>query len=255
MIRIVVISLERRSDRRKIMEERIAYIGLDKAFDVEFVAAIDGFTLSQEDIAACVDEKKRRRHFSHPLSSGALGCAMSHNREIKRFLESDDQARIILEDDCDPFPAMCRIAPAIERLHSRVDIINLNDRGPTSSSTFKVAEFIKGHDLCMMKRSGMTTIAYVITRRGARKYLATNSKISHEADRVFNHWWRSGFKIFTIEPPLARYNFNPNSSDVDAPRIKWSDDAWHEKITRFINRQADSIKKRWKFRAMCDLDR
>ena len=255
-MRIVVISLERRSDRRKIMEEKIAYIGLDKAFDVEFVAAIDGLTLSQEDIAACVDEKKRRRHFSYSLSSGALGCTMSHNREMKRFLESDDQARIIFEDDCDPLPAMCRIAPAIERLHNRVDIINLSGRGPPpSSSTFKVSEFIKGHDLCAMKHSDMTSIAYVITRRGARKYLAVNPKISHEVDRAFNHWWRLGFKIFTIEPPLARYNFDPNSSDVEAPRIKWSDDAWHEKITRFINRQANSIKKRWKFRAMCDLDR
>ena len=249
-IRVVVIALERTPERRGILEERIARIGLDEAFAVEFVAAIDGQTLTQEQIAASTDDEKRRRHFNYPMSLGALGCALSHRREIKRFLDSGDPARLILEDDCDPLPAMRRCAAGIELFHNRVDFINISDRSPASNPVVKVVDFMEGHDICAMRYGDMTMRAYVVTRRGARKYLAANAKIFYENDRVCNRWWESGLKVFTIEPPLDLFHFHPEDSAIEAPRTPWPDMKWREKIMCFINRKIDSFLKRWKFREM-----
>jgi GR25 family glycosyltransferase involved in LPS biosynthesis len=66
--------------------------------EAEFVEAIDGASLSEEELAELCDMDVVRKHPSW-LSKGMIGCVLSHRKAMGLFLQSDYSHILILEDD------------------------------------------------------------------------------------------------------------------------------------------------------------
>lgn len=89
-----VINLQRSADRRKFMEVHLSEF---PELDYQFIPAVDGKMLPSEDLAASYG--KCCPGFDKPLSSGEIGCALSHIECYRTMLTEKKRAVLILEDD------------------------------------------------------------------------------------------------------------------------------------------------------------
>ena len=83
MLPVFVINLLRHQDRRRHMEAELARVGLQ----AEFVPAVDGSRLSEEDWAR-YDKEKSLRVYGVDMLAGEIGCYLSHYRLVQRIFDS-----------------------------------------------------------------------------------------------------------------------------------------------------------------------
>ena len=91
---IFVISLPG-SPRRETMTRQMARWGGRWSF----VDAVDGRTLSAEELNRVYDEKRTLRRIGRPMSKGEIGTALSHASIYRRMEEEGIPRALILEDD------------------------------------------------------------------------------------------------------------------------------------------------------------
>ena len=94
MIPVLVISLARSVERRAMVVQQMAHLGID----FEFVDATDGKALSSAELAK-VDLELAKEVCGHELSFGEIGCAMSHIRVYERIVAEGIERCVVLEDD------------------------------------------------------------------------------------------------------------------------------------------------------------
>lgn len=92
-MKVYLINLECSTKRLAIMQKRIDLLGLS----FERVSAVDGSTLSMEDLSIVNAPNWR---YPYTLSKGEIGCFLSHKKCWTKLLESDEEWALILEDDC-----------------------------------------------------------------------------------------------------------------------------------------------------------
>lgn len=68
-------------------------------FDVEFIKAVDGRKMSEEEVAAIFRQDIAAQHYGRELRRGEIGCTMSHKTCAKMLLESELPYALFLEDD------------------------------------------------------------------------------------------------------------------------------------------------------------
>jgi glycosyl transferase family 25 len=100
--KIYYINLDRRTDRRKHMEEQLDNINYNGSI-IRF-PAVDGNTLNYNDLIndfqkESLDDAFGIKKSSVNTSKGALGCALSHKKIYQKVLEGNDDYVLILEDD------------------------------------------------------------------------------------------------------------------------------------------------------------
>ena len=98
-LQILVISLQRSSDRREKASQELSKISLPW----EFLDAVDGSLISESP--AEYKAKKVKRLQGYPLTPNEIGCYLSHKKAWQRCVESN-LPTLILEDDfilCDEF--------------------------------------------------------------------------------------------------------------------------------------------------------
>jgi GR25 family glycosyltransferase involved in LPS biosynthesis len=95
-----IINLERHIDRKNALEKNIKDKNIDNFINFEFIKAIEGAKLTEED----------KKQFSicpiwiDPLlqsgiTSGEVGCSLSHYNAWKKFYESGEDFALFFEDD------------------------------------------------------------------------------------------------------------------------------------------------------------
>src|SRR5262245_35182096 len=93
-MKIFCINLERATERRRFMEEQFSNFNLD----VEFIKAVDGRELSDEDFRHVTDENAVRAS-PYWLTPGAIGCALSHRLVYEKMMKAGIAHAMVLEDD------------------------------------------------------------------------------------------------------------------------------------------------------------
>ncbi|GHU19377.1 hypothetical protein FACS189472_09070 [Alphaproteobacteria bacterium] len=101
---MLVINLERATERLAYVLPNISAL----AIPYEIVTAVDGRELSQEKIKSIVDTESYQKFFKMLPEPGTVGCSLSHEKALKRFLESDNEFALIFEDDVFFDPAHAR---------------------------------------------------------------------------------------------------------------------------------------------------
>ena len=87
----------------KYYERRVALTWLleKTPFQFEFIAINDDVELTDKAIATNHDSKRTIDSFGRDFSRGELASTLNHLLSYKKFLESENDLAIIMEDDAD----------------------------------------------------------------------------------------------------------------------------------------------------------
>ena len=94
-LRIYVISLAENNTRRSGLDEMMAHLGQH----YEILDAVDGRDGLDSSLEAEIDREAAARIMRYHMSDGCFACALSHRKAHERFLDSDGEWALFLEDD------------------------------------------------------------------------------------------------------------------------------------------------------------
>ena len=89
--KVYIINLKRRADRKKLITQELAKVGIK---NYEFINAVDG-----NDTETKEKYKKLKKNKSKIKSAGHLGCLLSHKKVLKKAYSDNFKQILILEDD------------------------------------------------------------------------------------------------------------------------------------------------------------
>ena len=95
-IQTFIINLERARDRKEHMQQLLENYNF---LDVSFLAAVDGKTLTNNEVSSCFDTKKTYERYGRDLNRGEIGCTLSHINCYRQLLNNTPNFSLILEDD------------------------------------------------------------------------------------------------------------------------------------------------------------
>lgn len=205
-----LINLDRSTDRLELMKNEFNKCNLT----FERISAIDAKNLSGDEYL--IDNK-----YDRDLLPGEIGCYLSHVSTFKKFLSTDNEFALIIEDDA-ILPENFKISIEeamnqyvdLETKH-RWDVLKLNSR----RRYIKIKD-VKNTNLFIGACGTsipITTIAAIWTREGAEKFLKVCMKndkpvIKRPIDCELQHPWEYDLLIYNLLPSLVT-NF-PVKSEI-----------------------------------------
>ncbi|MEJ0061645.1 MAG: glycosyltransferase family 25 protein [Alphaproteobacteria bacterium] len=244
---IILINLARAAERREKMQRQFDALGLD----FEILEATDGRTLTEEQ-RALVDNRKRRRITPYPLSDNEIGCWISHRRAMATMLMRKLPMAVILEDDAELTPDFPHVLAALEKLGRPFDVIDLHRNFRRDEIFAPCRPLLPDNQLGRIGYTHMNLTAYVMSRKGAEKFLSQAPRFAHAVDKELHRYWANGLDIYGLEKPVAAQNDGGHSyidedrlqnRPEDRPRYPGAD-ALYWKIMRWWSKFSDSVGKR-----------
>lgn len=216
---ILVINLEKDTERRKKIESQLSYNRLN----YKIIKGVDGSNTKVENVTEmckliCTDSM--------------IGIMASHIKCWQYVADNDLEYAVILEDDAvlsENFEENVNIL--IKSLNTEPwDVLLLgcflcvyDDNDFFSklimkiNNPFKSAEDEKYNDLLYKPNSWAGAHAYVVSKKGAKSLLEKLPKVSYHVDFQMSH---SGINIFAAKTPLATQRADPEESH-NASSKKW----------------------------------
>ncbi|KVO52033.1 hypothetical protein WT77_20665 [Burkholderia stagnalis] len=244
-----LVSLTRDADRRAAIVRR--FPAMSAAF--EWVDATDGRTLPASNyFARCAPAFRERTIL---LSPSEVGCALSHMDAYARFLASDAQVALFLEDDVEGTDAdlerIARLASALngefflacggqDGLRSRRWLIGQRLCSPDGIDYYR----INRHAYGQLWR----TCCYVMTRCVARRMLARQTALLGRADEweaLLRDFDGAAYFVDALAHPL-----DLSASAIESERVASGGPAAEPRIGRVADRIAALFRKRRIYRSM-----
>lgn len=204
-INIFVISLTKEIDRREAIAEQLRKFSLE----FRFFDAVDGKSLTREQLSVCYDRRGSLLRQARPLTPSEIGCSLSHI-EVYRIIEEEnlDWALIIEDDSLLSENFLEYMECAREFVRNRKDSVVLISECEKfiESSEFALRE-ISVHEII----KAYYTSTYVITNDAARKL----SRYLFPVRDVADCWIR--LKKFGV---IHVYCLNPNGASQNKISFK-----------------------------------
>ncbi|WP_416181540.1 glycosyltransferase family 25 protein [Acidaminococcus timonensis] len=165
-----IISAEEMSNRKKNCMECFTRLGIQPCF----LDAVMGKNLSQ-------DELRNLAHDNGLLKVGAIGCALSHLKAYRQFLQSKEKCAYIFEDDAQLTEKFIALQPEIQKFMEK-------QTKPTVLALYRFDGLKRkiqdlDHEICIMRSFGGTAShAYVINRSAAENLLRAQTPVRIEFD-------------------------------------------------------------------------
>lgn len=186
-IKTYIINLKQSSGRREYIQKEVSNYPF---LDSEFIEAVDGRVLSSEEITLLFDRKRFEKYYSRWPFPGEIGCTLSHRECYRKFLDSEEEVALILEDDIHFLyeqdvrmvlqEAVCLLEKAPATL--------LYLQPPRLCWSFSGQRFIGNYKLYSMW-CGVGSAIYLINRKGAQKMLSC----SHP------YWLADHYELFRLK--------------------------------------------------------
>lgn len=236
-IKIFIVNLKRRPDRRRVIETRLKNLSLT---NYEIIDAVDGKELP-EDLTNIYDDKSAIK-LHRKLQNSEIGCALSHIEIAKKVIEQNLDYAIILEDDAEPTLQFKHFLKNFKLKPNKFDFLMFgcfssnewfNGKLKTKNSPYTIAEkrsvvyldeiehtvgdvtIHKPHYPTQTIDFVNATHAYMISKCGAKFLLKHNYPVKLEADNVWNYYHDKCKMMFT-NPILVHAKWE--DSDINAER-------------------------------------
>lgn len=207
-LKTYIINLEKSTIRKQYMQELLKpYTFLD----VEFIKAIDGRLLSEEERKTLFDYQKSRKLYGRVLNEGEVGCALSHRKVYEELLRGKDLYALVLEDDV-----------AIQRDLNSLDLSKVDK---VLNSTKPRVLMMSGDYCYYRKRPIIKTVfalgayAYIINKAAARLILEKTRACCVADDWVY--YRRIGLRLFAVYPYMIDANLNMELLSSDVKQDTW----------------------------------
>jgi len=207
--KVYVISLPKRQDRRERVNRLL------NGIDFEFIDAIDGY--KDIDIQELIETEELSTEFKDPvglITKGIVGCALSHKKAWKRFIDSEkDISAVFFEDDFTmtsdiftqpPGQKITKESSYTQYYTELLDEINIIEDWDVIFLGKKKLKY-NGERITdkivhpEFGKSGWGAHSYVLNRKSAKKLLDLYSPIDYAAD-VF----LETNKCYSVNPSLFR---------------------------------------------------
>jgi glycosyl transferase family 25 len=204
----------------KYYERRVALTELleKTPFQFEFIAINDDVELTDKAIATNHDSKRTIDSFGRDFSRGELASTLNHLLSYKKFLESENDLAIIMEDDADFIidefifvikwlikiidqrkPEVYLLTPVISYLKNNVKDLN---------EDYKIVKVIQSWD----------SSGYIINREAAMKMIKANSRSWFIADDWVRYKRHAKVDIYSVIPTIIKQNLKVFDSNLMASR-------------------------------------
>jgi glycosyl transferase, family 25 len=178
---------------------------------VERLEATDGRRLRFDGAhahgATGYDVEVNRDRFHKPLRPGEIGCYESHRAAWRRLLVLGARSLAVFEDDVEIDAQLVPLLQAIERLPMPWDMVKLYGREHERvawQQPFTTPSRAAGTALIGYSRVPSHSCAYVVSRDGARKLLATRARFGRPLDVDLRHWWENDLVVLGVQPYPVR---------------------------------------------------
>jgi glycosyl transferase family 25 len=244
-MRLLLINLARAEDRRTAMAARFAAIG--QPFEV--LEATDGRLLTPAERARA-DQRRRRWITEYPLSDNEIGCFLSHLRAMQLLLDSGAPMLAVVEDDQIIDAALPATLAAIAACGVAFDVIDLHRNFKRGEIFAACGTLMPGLELGRIGYTHMNTLGYVVSRRGAERFIARSGRFVHAVDKALHRWWANGLELYGLSRPMVATDpaFVSMIAETRAGRPEFPGARLpHWLAARALVRASDSLRKRLLF--------
>lgn len=195
---IYLINLARSNERLKACARQF------EAFDLPFerIDAVDGDDLSNTDMDALYNFSQSAYH-KH-LTSGEIGCYLSHIRVWQKIVDEQLDYAVVLEDDVILQDNIQQGLAVIESIEQPWDIIKLAEV-PIKRKVIRQYA-VNNFSLVIYNKLPSGTCAQVVSLAGAKKLLALSGKIARPIDIELQYWWNINLSTFGLKPYIVEAN-------------------------------------------------
>jgi glycosyl transferase family 25 len=169
----------------------------------EIVEAVDGGELAPGELAAWYCPSRAIALIGRELTSGEIGCSLSHLRLYRRQVDEGLDEVVILEDDAVVDPAFVEILSRREALPADGELITFY-ASPARISYWGARAVDPRHRCVKFASIAYGTVGYLLRVSGARKLLAHALPIRMAADHLTGGRIRTGLRVYGLVPPCIR---------------------------------------------------
>ncbi|URI10256.1 glycosyltransferase family 25 protein [Aquincola tertiaricarbonis] len=194
-IPVFVVSLARAAERRRLICEHLAALGIS----YRLVDAVDGAKLSPS-------ERDRYLPADSSMHAGAIGCYLSHIHIYEVMRDEQIPVALVLEDDARLSPRAVDLvqaeAAAFHFDYCFLDSDDHNDQGPIYYDKANAVAAPGGFRAHALSAGPQTTHAYLITLPAAQRRLSAAFPILRAIDLYDHLPYRIDFRAI-VSPKLA----------------------------------------------------
>jgi len=249
--RCYLINLDRSPDRLDAMHAHLSALDIP----YERIPGVDGAALDEAEFR----QYTRENRYYKPLRRGEVGCYLSHNRALQRFLDSNAAYALILEDDaildtdaCTAISSALTLRDTEQDALRQWDLLKLNRPRRRRIELARLGtRFLVEYGLSVPA----TTTAALWTRTGAERWLAAFRGCPRPIDCDLQYPWETGLTILSIHPPIARPEDvtttlgNPITSTRNPwPKLRYELGRIWPRLRHFAHRYGWGILLRWLWR-------
>ena len=202
-MRFFLINLDRDQDRLDYMMGEMTALGLE----VERISACYGLDIPVALKPYFLDAAG---NIASAMNKGEVGCYASHLAIMHRIIEENiNEPVCVLEDDLEFHDTFAQMCTTLEKLPDDWDIVRLSN--PSKSAFQTVADLSDRLKLVKYWRVPNNTGCYLISRRGAEKFLAYAQLRKRAVDEDLRRPWEHGLATYGLLPPPVTSNIFDSS--------------------------------------------
>ncbi len=191
-MKILVINLERSTDRRNRMAQALSRLGLD----FEVLRAVDG-RRGEHRAVSRYDEAATLRRFGHRLNEGEVGCYASNYAAWQRAVDRATPI-LVMEDDLTLEPGFPAALAHAEGAIGRLGVLRL--AALSERKALAEEQLDGGYRLARLEKGGMGTQCYAVSPAAARTLLDHSAVWTMPVDYFLDAFWLHGIPSYALLP-------------------------------------------------------
>ena len=227
-----VINLDRHPERLASIREQLQAL----CMSFERISAVDGRTLSQQQLDAVYDAELVRRTLGRELAKGEIGCALSHLIIFHQMVKENISSALVLEDDAQLTPVLPEILESMsKKMPARQPMVCLLTHVGRYTAWGSKKLAVENYRLCRTVHA-FCAHGYVINLSAAKVLLKYQRRIRHPIDYWNDLSSKGTVEVRAVVPYVIGHSDYAQHSSIEADRIALSQEDTLPSMSRFIRR-------------------
>lgn len=226
-MKIFVINLPHRTDKKEILLKQASESGLD----LEIVEAVNGSKLSESELKTLV-----RDYPECAMTKGVIGCALSHLKVYKKAIDENLPVALLIEDDAIPHKDLLEILQKIEALDKNTipQVYLFSSHYYASKKLVQLNEKYSLHQFI----DGSQGHGYAFNRKAAESLYKNLRPVTWEADKWYYFQQLGLVSVACVVPHIIKVNGAPENSDLYHERA-----FQNRKRRKYLNKLRNVVSK------------
>ncbi|PCK30503.1 glycosyltransferase family 25 protein [Pseudoalteromonas piscicida] len=182
------------------------------SLDFERISAVHGAEVSDVVLSKSYSKEKNAKQYYRPLTSGEVGCYLSHLKVLEEIVSRALPYAFIFEDDFELVTDLRPIDKAISQLTFSWDMIKLFQSQSNKRTAIAQCKVTESLSLTIANKVPAGTVAQIVSLQGARKILAHARPFGRPIDIDYQHFWEMELSILLATPcPVTHADIFPST--------------------------------------------